>query len=103
MSFLQQENKNDLLQIVCGYHALPLPSRGSEIIFQPLDHLQPIKYGRPGISALGLGEKCSNIKPSGSSAEVAEVRSIVNELDIRFIVFIFYYFHEKCCPEDCVL
>ncbi|RWR97303.1 DENN domain-containing protein [Cinnamomum micranthum f. kanehirae] len=68
-----KENKNDLLQIVCGYHALPLPSRGSEIIFQPLDHLQPIKYGRPGISALGLGEKCSNIKPSGSSAEVAEV------------------------------
>lgn len=92
MWFLQQENKNDLLQIVCSYHALSLPSRGSELIFQPLDHLQPIKYGRPGISALGLGEKYFNIEPGGSSIEVAKVKSIVNDLDIQlffshFIIF----------------
>ncbi|KAK9162757.1 hypothetical protein Syun_003659 [Stephania yunnanensis] len=26
-----KENNNDLLQIICGYEALPLPSRGSEV------------------------------------------------------------------------
>ncbi|KAJ4968036.1 hypothetical protein NE237_014737 [Protea cynaroides] len=48
-------HKNELLQIVCGYHALPLPAHGREIIFQPLEHLQAIKYTRPAISALDLG------------------------------------------------
>lgn len=70
-----KENKNDLLQIVCGYHAQPLPPRGSEMIFQPLEHLQPIKYCRLGVAALGLSEKYSNIELSGSSAEVAEVNA----------------------------
>ncbi|KAK8674410.1 hypothetical protein V6N13_112701 [Hibiscus sabdariffa] len=51
-----KENKNDLLQIVCGYHALALPPRGSEIIFQPLEHLQAIEYVRPPISDLALDE-----------------------------------------------
>ncbi|KAE8703993.1 Detected protein of confused Function [Hibiscus syriacus] len=51
-----KENKNDLLQIVCGYHALALPQRGSEIIFQPLEHLQAIEYVRPPLSALKLDE-----------------------------------------------
>ncbi|XP_039030840.1 uncharacterized protein LOC120165366 [Hibiscus syriacus] len=51
-----KENKNDLLQIVCGYHALALPPRGSEIVFQPLEHLQAIEYERPPISALALDE-----------------------------------------------
>jgi hypothetical protein len=44
------------LQIVCGYHALPVPPRGGEIVFQPLEHLQPVKYSRPGLSLLGLGD-----------------------------------------------
>ncbi|KAG9447671.1 hypothetical protein H6P81_013799 [Aristolochia fimbriata] len=51
-----KENKNDLLQIVCAYHGLPLPPRGSEVIFQPLLHLQPIKYDRPGLAALDFDE-----------------------------------------------
>uniref|UniRef100_A0ACD5TUJ9 Uncharacterized protein n=1 Tax=Avena sativa TaxID=4498 RepID=A0ACD5TUJ9_AVESA len=49
-------HNNDPLQIVCGYHALPLPPRGGEIVFQPLKHLQPVKYSRPGLSLLGLGD-----------------------------------------------
>ncbi|XP_062021559.1 uncharacterized protein LOC133738123 [Rosa rugosa] len=52
-----RENKNDLLQIVCGFHALPLPERGSELVFQPLEHLQAIQYNRPPIAALGFDEK----------------------------------------------
>lgn len=45
-----------MLQIVCGYHALPLPTNGSELVFQPLEHLQAIEYRRPPISTLGLHE-----------------------------------------------
>ncbi|KAG6719199.1 hypothetical protein I3842_04G190100 [Carya illinoinensis] len=63
-----KENKNDLLQIVCGYHALPLPAQGSELVFQPLEHLQAIKYRRPPISTLGLQE---NNLVSFEAAELA--------------------------------
>ncbi|XP_044492088.1 uncharacterized protein LOC123215881 isoform X2 [Mangifera indica] len=52
-----REHKNDLLQIVCSYHALLIPPRGSEIVFQPLKHLQSIKYSRHPVSALGISEK----------------------------------------------
>ncbi|XP_050251956.1 uncharacterized protein LOC126698629 isoform X1 [Quercus robur] len=62
-----KENKNDLLQIVCGYHALSLPPRGSELLFQPLEHLQAIVYMRPPLAALGFHE--NNL----DSLEVAEV------------------------------
>ncbi|OMO98698.1 hypothetical protein CCACVL1_04100 [Corchorus capsularis] len=51
-----RENKNDLLQIVCGYHTLSIPPRGSQIIFQPLEHLQAIEYVRPPVSVLGMDE-----------------------------------------------
>ncbi|KAJ9697062.1 hypothetical protein PVL29_009013 [Vitis rotundifolia] len=46
-----KEHQNDLLQIVCSYHALPLAPRGSKIVFQPLELLQAIEYNRPPISA----------------------------------------------------
>ncbi|CAL4937618.1 unnamed protein product [Urochloa decumbens] len=49
-------HNNEPLQIVCGYHALPLPPRGGELVFCPLEHLQPVKYSRPGLSLLGFGE-----------------------------------------------
>uniref|UniRef100_A0A2N9EK12 UDENN domain-containing protein n=1 Tax=Fagus sylvatica TaxID=28930 RepID=A0A2N9EK12_FAGSY len=64
-----KENKNDLLQIVCGYHALPLPPRGSELVFQPLEHLQAIEYRRPPVSSLGFHE--NNL----DSLEAAEVHA----------------------------
>ncbi|KZV49441.1 hypothetical protein F511_13216 [Dorcoceras hygrometricum] len=57
-----RESKNELLQLVCGYHSIPLPPRGSQIIFQPLEHLQAIEYRRPPISALGLCEKYLDIE-----------------------------------------
>jgi len=56
-----------LLQIVCGYHALSLPPRGCELLFQPLEHLQAIVYMRPPLAALGFHE--NNL----DSLEVAEV------------------------------
>ncbi|KAB2620393.1 hypothetical protein D8674_040006 [Pyrus ussuriensis x Pyrus communis] len=51
-----RENKNDLLQILCGFHALPLLQRGSELSFQPLEHLQATEYRRPSVAALGFDE-----------------------------------------------
>ncbi|XP_074555535.1 uncharacterized protein LOC141811388 [Curcuma longa] len=67
-------NNNEPLQIVCGYHALPLPPRGDEIIFHPLDHLQPIKYCRPGMSSLGLDAAFADVVPL-SPKEVNEVNA----------------------------
>ncbi|RLN38599.1 hypothetical protein C2845_PM01G02930 [Panicum miliaceum] len=49
-------HNNEPVQIVCGYHALPLPPRGGELVFRPLEHLQPVKYSRPGLYLLGFGE-----------------------------------------------
>ncbi|KAK8446798.1 hypothetical protein SEVIR_9G546301v4 [Setaria viridis] len=49
-------HNNEPLQIVCGYHALPLPPRGGELVFCPLEHLQPVKYSRAGLSLLGFEE-----------------------------------------------
>ncbi|BAT85593.1 hypothetical protein VIGAN_04315600 [Vigna angularis var. angularis] len=54
------ENKNDLLQIVCRYHAQPIPPRGSDFVFHPLEHLQAIQYIRHSVAALGFGDDCSN-------------------------------------------
>ncbi|XP_039132612.1 uncharacterized protein LOC120269339 isoform X1 [Dioscorea cayenensis subsp. rotundata] len=52
-------HENESLQTLCAYHALPIPSRGEEIIFHPLEHLQPIKYSRPGLVKLGVeGASC---------------------------------------------
>lgn len=70
-----KEQNNDLLKIVCGYHALPLPLRGTEIVFQPLDHLQPIKYRRPGVSALGFNGNYATTERCGSPLEVAKVNA----------------------------
>ncbi|PPS00969.1 hypothetical protein GOBAR_AA19701 [Gossypium barbadense] len=67
-----KENKNDLLQIVCSYHALALPQRGSEIVVQPLEHLQAIEYVRPPISALAMDESfLYSMEPSEINAKFA--------------------------------
>ncbi|KAE8686060.1 hypothetical protein F3Y22_tig00111086pilonHSYRG00004 [Hibiscus syriacus] len=81
-----KENKNDLLQIVFGYHALALPPRGSEIVFQPLEHLQAIEYERPPISALALDEsyfysfEAAGINAKLAAAEEALALSILDVL-----------------------
>ncbi|CAH8359073.1 unnamed protein product [Eruca vesicaria subsp. sativa] len=67
-----KEHNNDALQLICGYHSLAIPSRGSEVVFQPLEHLQSIQYTRPPVSALGLSEEyiCSS-DSSGINARLA--------------------------------
>ena len=73
-----QENKNDLLQIVCAYGALPIPPRGGEVVFQPLEHLQAIQYKRFSMSDLGIDESDldSELHDPIKSAEVCFVLDI---------------------------
>ncbi|OAY63160.1 DENN domain-containing protein 5B [Ananas comosus] len=68
-------HNNEPLQIVCGYHALPLPPRGGELVFHPLEHLQPIKYCRPGVSLLDLDNIFLDYDQS-SPAEVSKVLAL---------------------------
>ncbi|KAL2238699.1 UNVERIFIED_CONTAM: DENN domain-containing protein 5B [Sesamum indicum] len=68
-----RENKADLLQIVCGYHSTSLPARGSKIIFQPLEHLQPIEYQRPPVCALGLCDEFLDLELKDPK-EVSQVK-----------------------------
>ncbi|XP_023764036.1 uncharacterized protein LOC111912533 isoform X2 [Lactuca sativa] len=49
-----KENKNDLLQTVCNYHALRVPSYGGKICFRPLEHLPAIEYYR---TAFAFGDQ----------------------------------------------
>ncbi|KAI3526544.1 hypothetical protein L1887_05801 [Cichorium endivia] len=48
-----KENQNRLLQTVCNYHAIPVPSYGGKICFRPLEHLPAIEYYR---TAFAFGE-----------------------------------------------
>uniref|UniRef100_A0A0D9VPH5 UDENN domain-containing protein n=1 Tax=Leersia perrieri TaxID=77586 RepID=A0A0D9VPH5_9ORYZ len=66
-------HNNEPLQIVCGYHSLALPPRGGELVFHPLEHLQPVKYTRPGLSLLGLGD--TNLDNGFTSIEKNEVNA----------------------------
>ncbi|GMH02544.1 hypothetical protein Nepgr_004383 [Nepenthes gracilis] len=67
-----KEYRNDFLQIVCGYSSQPIPPRGGEIVFQPLEHLQAIQYMRPPVTVLGIDEKLlyQELKDPLKSAEV---------------------------------
>ena len=49
-----EANGNDSLSIVCAYHKLEVPPRGGSVVFQPLDHLQPLAYERPAVIPASL-------------------------------------------------
>ncbi|XP_022157514.1 uncharacterized protein LOC111024191 isoform X2 [Momordica charantia] len=67
-----RENKYDVLQIVCGYHSLPVPERGCELLFQPLEHLQTIQYRRPAIPSFCFCEKyLDSLNPIEVKAKLA--------------------------------
>lgn len=93
LNALLQENKNEFLQIVCAYGSLSVPARGSEVVFQPLEHLQAIQYKRCLVSDLGIDEisldieLCDPIK----SAEVCffmDSVSLDNSLFQRLFVLV---------------
>lgn len=69
-------NNNELLQIICGYHSLPLAPRGTNIAFQPLEHLPSLNYHRPGELALKLmGGRICHAPSCKTSLEIAETNA----------------------------
>lgn len=64
-----------------------MPKRGSETIFHPLGHLQPIKYCRPATTSLGLGRSYSSIDLSYPS-EIDVVKYITLQLVLRRSFFL---------------
>ncbi|XP_004493840.2 uncharacterized protein [Cicer arietinum] len=70
------EHKNDLLQIVCRYHAEVIPPRGSEFVFHPLEHLQAIQYIRHSVASLGFNENCLNCSEPTELAAAEEALAL---------------------------
>lgn len=75
---------------------MPLPPRGSKIVFQPLEHLQAIEYERISVSELGISEKHLGTSMKDAD-EVAKVRSFLIRVIGIEIFFLFliddsYYF-----------
>ncbi|KAL3699207.1 hypothetical protein R1sor_017229 [Riccia sorocarpa] len=73
-----EANNNDSLRLVCAYHRTPVPKRGEEIVFRPLEHLQPMCYTRPGeIPASVMGARVIDRHACRTSLEVAEAQAAV--------------------------
>lgn len=69
-----QANNNDSLRIVCAYHRTLVPGRGSSIVFQPLEHLQPMHFSRRKDLPLSMmGSRILDLHACRTSLEVAEV------------------------------
>ncbi|CAI0386273.1 unnamed protein product [Linum tenue] len=69
-----KENKNDLLLIICRYHAMDVPKRGGKIVFQPTDHLPAVEYNRPHVSELAFSrnfEDAVNVVGGNVNAKLA--------------------------------
>lgn len=62
---------------------MPLPPRGSKIVFQPLEHLQAIEYERISVSELGISEKHLGTSMKDAD-EVAKVLIRVFGIEIFF-------------------
>lgn len=74
-----------MLQIVCSYHSLSLPPRGSKITFQPLEHLPAIQYERISVCELGICEKHLGTSTNDSD-DIAKVRSfLIRFLELKFL------------------
>ncbi|KAJ4851345.1 hypothetical protein Tsubulata_005718 [Turnera subulata] len=71
-----RENKNEMLQIISAYHAQTIPQRGSELVFQPLEHLQAITYKRASVFDLDCFE---NIPDSFEAPEVKQKLAVAED------------------------
>ncbi|KAH8959275.1 hypothetical protein BDL97_06G070700 [Sphagnum fallax] len=69
-----ESNNNNSLRILCAYRRLPVPMRGDTIQFQPLEHLSPITFTRPGnLSTRVTGGGVRDLKACQTNLELAEV------------------------------
>lgn len=63
-----------ILQILYEYYKLPVPARGSSLLFQPLEHLPPMKFARPSSeTSTLLGGRTIDPKLCRTNLEMVEV------------------------------
>ncbi|KAJ7527110.1 hypothetical protein O6H91_16G037400 [Diphasiastrum complanatum] len=71
-----EDNNNDTLKIICAYQRVPIPTRGSSLVFQPLEHLQPITFSRTGnLPVTWLRERGLDLEACKTSLEYAEAHA----------------------------
>ncbi|PKA47168.1 hypothetical protein AXF42_Ash017113 [Apostasia shenzhenica] len=68
-------NGHGSLQIVCEYYRLRCPARGSTLTFQPLEHLHPVKFHRPGETVLHIAGSSIDLRSCSTSLEVSEAHN----------------------------
>ncbi|XP_020591579.1 uncharacterized protein LOC110032327 isoform X2 [Phalaenopsis equestris] len=68
-------NGHGSLQIICEYYRLRSPDRGSSLTFQPLEHLHPLKFHRPGETLLHIAGSSIDLRSFSTSLEVSEAHS----------------------------
>ncbi|XP_065849446.1 uncharacterized protein [Euphorbia lathyris] len=68
-------NNHGSLQIICKYYQLHFPSRGSTLIFHPLEHLHPLEYHRPDETVLHIAGSTVDLRSCNTSLEFAEAHS----------------------------
>ncbi|KAG1334280.1 putative DENN domain-containing protein [Cocos nucifera] len=77
-------NGHGSLQIICEYYQLQCPARGSKIVFQPLEHLYPVEFHRPGETVLHIADSTIDLRSCNTSLEVAEVHSAYARISHQF-------------------
>ncbi|WCJ42778.1 DENN (AEX-3) domain-containing protein [Euphorbia peplus] len=68
-------NNHGSLQIICQYYQLHFPSRGSTLIFHPLEHLHPLEYHRPDETVLHIADSTVDLRSCSTSLEFAEAHN----------------------------
>lgn len=65
-----------ILQILYEYYKLAVPARGSSLLFQPLEHLPPMKFARPpNETSTLLGGRTIDPKLCRTNLEMVEMQS----------------------------
>lgn len=73
---LWAEADHYILQILYEYYKLPVPARGSSLLFQPLEHLPPMKFARPSSeTSTLLGGRTIDPKLCRTNLEMVEMQS----------------------------
>ncbi|XP_072952981.1 uncharacterized protein [Typha angustifolia] len=76
-TILEWAKANNLgsLRVICEYYQLKCPSRGSSVTFQPLEHLHPLEFHRPGETVLRIAGSTIDVRSCTTSLEMAEVHN----------------------------
>lgn len=89
-----QANNCGPLQIISEYYRFSCPTRGSTLIFHPLEHLHSLEYHRPDENALYLSGSLIGLNSCSTGLKLAEV--CWNKFLIRLNYFYFTFCLLNC-------